>query len=469
MKPMLRAGVAAGLAVAVAAITAGGSVLTVREPAPARPVDPDGRTVTVCPAAPMVNITSATTWGSLGVRSVTETDLRPVPTGRGVTLTGTQQPTMMVAEGRQNLASAASAYAKQGAGPERGIALARCGTPGTSTWLTGLVSQPDDPAGGRRSEVLLINPDAGQAEVDLVIYGPSGIQVASGARGIAVPARSVRAVALETLFTRAEPVGVEVRTNRGRVAALARQHLAAGAQPSGTDWQVAAAPPATRQIVPGVPGGPGARLLVLSNPGNRRTTASIEVLGPGGTFAPVDASTLDVNAQSTASVSLAQGLDGEAAAVRITSDQPLVASVAARSADAGPNADAAVQPAAGPVVGLGIGALAVAPGVQGTVLVSNDGDAEVTVPLRLVGVDGNQLSAIELRVPAGATAPWVLDRVEQPAAVRVQAPADSRIYAGVVLTSAADPVGGLSSAPISVPEQQQGGSIDPRHDPGAGR
>lgn len=468
-RTLLRLVTVVGLVLLVTALTIGGSLLPTREPAAARPVDPDGRTVTICPAAPTISVASTTAWGSLGVREVGQEGLRTIPTGTGSVLTDSAGPMLMVAEGRQNQASAASAFSREPAGPNRGLALARCGTPATSLWFTGLVSNPDDPALGLRSEVVLINPDEGQAEVDLVLFGPSGVQAASGARGIAVPARSVRTVALESLFTRPDPVGVEVRTNRGRVAAVVRQHVSAGVQPTGTDWQVASAAPAGTQIVPGIPGGPGPRTLVLSNPGKRRTTATVEVLGPQGTFAPVDAASIDINAESTAAVSLAAGLDGEPGAVRVVADQPLVAAVVARSAENGPDADVAIQPASVNVSGVGIAALAAAPGVTGDVLVTNGGDAEVIVPLTATGADGREIAATELVVRPGSTSGWRLEVVNEIASVRLDAPDDARIWAGVAVASSADPAGGLATSPLSVPERQQGGGIEPDFDPGAGR
>lgn len=465
--PLVRIAVVGALCAALAGATLGGSALPEREPRPAPPVDPDGRTVTVCPAAPTINLVSTTTWGALTTRPITEEGTAPVPAGRGLTLTDQPQPVVMIAEGRQNHGAAAAAFAKEAEGPDRGLALTRCGTPATSLWFTGLVSDPDGSA-ATRTEVLLINADAGAAEVDLVLFGPSGLQVAPGARGVAIPARSVRSVALDTLFTRAEPVGLQVRTTRGRIAAVARPKVSAGVQAAGTDWQASSLAPATEQIVAGIPAGPGPRTLMLTNPGKRRTTATVEVLGPDGTFAPVDASTVDVNAESTVSVALQQAMQGEPGALRIRAEQPLVAAVAARSGD-DPEADIAIQASSAPLSGTSIGGVAVAGGTRGTLLITNPGDREIGVTARVVATDGAELTSTELRVAPGSTAPWVIDGIERPAAVLVGAPEDGAAYAGLVLTSAADPEGGLATSSLSIPSQEQGGGIDPIFDPGAGR
>ncbi|WP_432558445.1 DUF5719 family protein [Granulicoccus sp. GXG6511] len=465
--PVVRLAVVGGLCLAIAGATLGGAALPVSEPRPLPPVDPDGRTVTVCPAAPTVNLVSTTTWGALNTRPITEERASPVPAGRGLTLTDQSNPVVMIAEGRQNEGAAAAVFARHAEGPERGLSMARCGTPATTTWFTGLVSDPDGGTAGR-TEVLLINADAGSAEADLILFGPDGLQVAPGARGIAVPARSARTVALDTLFTRAEPVGLQVRTTRGRVAAVVQQRTSAGAQPAGTDWQVGSAPPAPEQVVAGIPAGPGPRTLILTNPSSRRTTATVEVLGPDGTFAPVDASTVDVNAEATAAVPLHPALNGEPGAVRIRAEQPLTAAVVSRSGD-DPLADIAVQPSSPALSATSIGGVAVAQGVRGTLLVTNPGEQEITVPARVVGTDGAELGATEVRVPPGSTAPWIIDGIDRPAAVLVRAPAGGSAYAGLVLTSGEAPAGGLATSPLSVPAQEQGGGIEPVFDPGAGR
>jgi hypothetical protein len=466
----LRAGAVAGIGLAVATLAAVGGALPVSQPRSVPPVEPDGRTVTVCPPARTVSIASATTWGTLGVRTLTEDQLRTVATGSGFTWADQTEALAVVAEGRQALNSAASAYAKEGTGRDRGLSLTRCTTPVTSAWFTGLWSASAAEEVSHRSEVLLINPDVGQAEVDLRFFGPHGLQVAAGGRGIAVPARSVRAVALDTLFTRPEPVGLHVRTTTGRVVPVIRQYTGQGVQSAGSDWQVATTPPATGQVVPGIPGGPGPRTLVLTNPGSRRTTATVEALGTSGTFAPVDAGSVDINAESTTWVSLAQGLNGEPGAVRITADQPVITTVSARSADGGPDADIAMQSATRPLTGTALAAVAGAPGTHGEVLVSNAGAADVVVPLRLVGTDGIELSATELIVAAGTTARWEVGDVEQPASVHLRTPDDTTLYAGVLLTSTAEPAGGLGTTALSAAweyDRELGG--EPAHDPGVAR
>lgn len=464
--PARRAAAVGAVALAAAALVAGAATATPTPVPPPDPVDTTGRTVAVCPAAPVVNIVSTSRGGELAIRPVGAERATPLPAGQGATQAATE-PLLVVAEGRQSTGSAGSSFLSAASGQDRGLALARCVAPGTSSWFTGLYAS-GQATGGRatlRSEVILTNTDATRADVDLRLLGPNGAVTAAGARGLTVPARSSRVVALEGLVADKGPLGVQVRASRGRIHATVRQRAAYGSVPGGTDLQVPSTNPATQQVVPGVPGVPGERTLVLTNPGDRRTTAKVEVLGRTGTFAPVDAGQVDVNAGATVQVSLTRGLAQEAAAVRVTTDQPVVAAMVAQASDDPATGDVAVQPAAEPLGPTAIGALAVDRGVAGAVIVTNAGSADTVVSLHLVGVDGRELKTGELPVRAGATAQWEVAQVDVPAGVVVRTPRGATTYAGLVLTSVAGP--GLASSPLSVPEQASGGP-EPQHAPGLG-
>ncbi|WP_460766863.1 DUF5719 family protein, partial [Mariniluteicoccus flavus] len=390
----------------------------------------------------------------------------PLPAGRGASLAAAE-PLLVIAEGRQSTGSAAAAYAATPDGADRGLALARCVAPATTSWFTGLYAGGSGP-GGRattRSEVVLVNPDSTRADVDLRVLGPAGQIAAPGGRGLTVPARSTRVVALESLVSERGALGVQVRASRGRIHATVRQRAGFGPLPGGMDLQVPSAQPSTVQVVPGIPDGPGERTLVVTNPGDRRTTAKVELMGPNGTFVPAEARTLDVNAGSTAQVSLAQGLAQEAGAVRVTTDQPVTAAVVAHASDDAATSDIAVQPAAERLGPTAIGAFAVTRGVVGAVVVTNLGVSDTVVGLRLVATDGRELKSAELPVRAGATALWEIAQVDQPAGVVVRSAKGATTHAGLVVTNATGP--GLATTPLSAPEPATTGA-DPEHAPGLG-
>lgn len=461
MNPLHRIAAVAGLGMATALLALGGNIAQPKAVQADPPVDASGRTVMVCPQAQDTIVATSSTWGSLDVRGLASDSAQPVPAGKGLLVTGTNEPQVILAEGRQTSAAAGSVFSSELGGADRGLSLARCAHPATVSWFTGLGASAE-----QRSEVVLTNPDLGPAEVDLRFYGRDGQQTAPGGRGISIPGRSSRTVAVESLFTSEDPVGLEVRTSRGRVASVVRQRAGSGAQPAGSDWQVPAQGLRTSFIIPGVPDGPGLRRLVLTNPGERRADAKIEVLGPDGTFTPLDASSLEVNGHSTASIPLHQGLREEAVAVRVTSDQPLVGSVVATSSQNPAEADLAVQPSADMLTGSALGAIAVAKDVTGAVVVTNTAATDALVSLKLYSATGAELKGVELQVPAGTSRLWEIQQVDQPASVLIRTPKDAQLYAGVVLTSATGQLG-LATTPVAVPELTTGG-IDPILDPEVG-
>nr|BFE86690.1 hypothetical protein GCM10020093_092910 [Planobispora longispora] len=121
-------------------------------------------------------------------------------------------------------------------------------------------------------------------------------------------------------------MAVEVRTGPGRVTAAARAVMRGG---KGVDWLPAAAPPATRVVVPAVPGGGGGRELLVATPAEVDTLVEVKALTPDGTYALKGRELVEVPAGSVATVDLSEGVGGQPAALVLTSDTPIVAGVVA--------------------------------------------------------------------------------------------------------------------------------------------
>ena len=162
---------------------------------------------------------------------------------------------------------------------------------------------------------MLANLDATEAAVDITVLSDQGRLVAPGSRGIVVTGNSQRVVSLGQVVNSSAPVTLLVETSEGRVAAHVRQRWWRGATPVGADWITAGAAPATDIVVPGIPEGPGARDLVVANPGERIASVRIEVLGTAGRAAIAGFETIDLPAQTTRQVSLANGLAEQAGAL----------------------------------------------------------------------------------------------------------------------------------------------------------
>ena len=117
-------------------------------------------------------------------------------------------------------------------------------------------------------------------------------------------------------------MAVEVRAVSGRVAAAARVVVGKG---KGTDWLPMAAEPATKVVVPGVPGGGGRRELYVTAPGEVDTVVRVKALTADGFYAMKNREVLEVPAGSTASVDLSTGMAGQPSALVLSADVPIVA------------------------------------------------------------------------------------------------------------------------------------------------
>ena len=165
--------------------------------------------------------------------------------------------------------------------------------------------------------------------MDLRFYGRRGRVAVPGSPGLTIDAHSSRTVSLSGVVQTQGALGLSVQTSQGRVTAVAkrlRTTLSSRPASTGCCRQPDRAP---RSLIPGVPGDEGGRQLVVTNPGAERATVQVQLLGLQGPYTPTGAETLEVAAESSASVDLEAGLAGEAASVVLTSDFPVTGAVIA--------------------------------------------------------------------------------------------------------------------------------------------
>ncbi len=389
--------------------------------------------------------------GTLQASRMGGTDSSPVidltTRGSGKLLRSPQSSLVLNAEGAMSDDSAGVIYQRSESGQNRGLELGPCVVPGVDQWLTGLGG-----TSALRSNITLTNPDAVDAIVDLRIYGEDGPVAAAGASGLTVPADGSRTISLADLIDTAGSIAVEVRASTGRVGIMAEDIRTSGADPGGIDFHPGSAAPATRQIVPGVPGGKGSRTLHLVNPGLSRATVTLQILGPDGAFAPAGASTVAVPAQSTTSIDVTDGLAGQLGTVELTSDQPVTAAVRSISQSTDSGEDLAVstaQPELGP---LALAPLAIADQATNQLAVSNAGSRSVTVSLGLFDLNGVSLYTEDIPIAPHSTAGRQLTQ-PAPAYLTLKAPTGAEIYAGVTESSDQDSVAGLTAAALTSPDQ----------------
>ena len=381
--------------------------------------------------------------------------------GRGAALTPAPAPVLMRADGTIAPTAVGAVLSRSTEGAEAGLAAAPCLVPSTAAWLPGIASGASD-----RTELVLGNSDDAAATVDLSFYGRNGRVAVPGSPGVEVPARSSRSVSLSGLVDAEGPLTVSVQATQGRVTAAARRIRTAGDQAAGADWVVPATAPATSVVVPAVPGDDGTRELVVTNPGELRTTVSVSVLGLQGPFAPAGAETLELGPQSSGTLALAEGLAGTGSGVALTSEQPVTAAVVSTSDRSGAQPDIAVQPATPALVRTGVSAIATTKDADAELVVSNAATDDVGVHFSIRSLAGVEMRAGDILLAAGGSA---TRRLASPTSsyVVVTVPDGSSVTGGVDLVEPDGAVAGLASIPLVSPDTS-GPPPVVQQDPGAG-
>ncbi len=236
------------------------------------------------------------------------------------------------------------------------------------------------------TDLLVVNPDASEAVVDLTLYGADGEIVALGARGIAVGPEASRTIALSVLADVEGPVGVAYRASRGRAAVVARTDA------PGALEAVTASTVDTQHLLAGVPAGATSVSVLATNPGNERATLEVTALGESLEYTPEGGDEVIVEPYSTVSLDLAPALAGEATGLHVVSDVEVGVGLAT-----GTGTDPAVASPVTAAVELG----AFAP-AGGTLQLSNPGGEEATAEVTTTVIDADPITST-MTVPAGVT------------------------------------------------------------------
>ncbi len=218
-----------------------------------------------------------------------------------------------------------------------GFAASACGEPSAESWL---VAGSTDV--GRTSLVLLTNPTHVTANVSITIYGESGVVATPGSNGIAVPARSQKAVAVAGLAPNVVAPVVRVSSRGGLVFATVQQSIVRGLKPGGIEMATPSAAPATTQTIPGVvfaqspsaaPSDSGSTnddsepVVRLMSTGDRESVATVTVASedPAG---PTHAFTVVNRPWASSDIPLSGVGDGTYT-VTVSADTPVVAAARA--------------------------------------------------------------------------------------------------------------------------------------------
>jgi hypothetical protein len=244
-----------------------------------------------------------------------ELSLLTVPAASSATKKGTAQPTGWSVTASGTMAQAMEAEVAQSSG----LANLRCGGPGSNIWFVG----PGQQNGAAQIQLDLMNVDSLAASVDISMITDAGPVQAGDDTGITVPPHQTVTESLSSTAGNSSVVAIEVHTSSGRVAADVSEGPAHG---STTSWLPSAAEPATQLVIPGVPPSSSAAELFLAVPGTADAKVNVVAITPQGQYRPFGTQAIDLPGESASSMALTP-LGGTAAALEITSNVPVTATV----------------------------------------------------------------------------------------------------------------------------------------------
>jgi hypothetical protein len=253
--------------------------------------------------------------GAISAAGPAGLSLLTVPAASSVTRKGTAEPTAWSVTASGTMAQAMEAEVAQSSG----LASLRCGEPGSNLWFVG----PGQQNGAAQIQLDLMNVDSLAASVDISMITDAGPIQAGDDTGITVPPHQTVIESLSSAAGSSSVVAIEVHTSSGRVAADVSEGSSHGKT---TSWLPSAAAPGTQLVIPGVPPSSHAAELFLAVPGTSDAKVNVLAITPQGQYRPFGSQAVDLPGESASSMALTP-LGGTAAALEITSNVPVTATV----------------------------------------------------------------------------------------------------------------------------------------------
>lgn len=291
----------------------------------------------ICPGAALnTGGTSGTAVGEfnrIGSASISSTSVV------GVSSSDVGGATLLTAAGESDQGSAAlnAGQVQNASSPTlNGLLGASCQAPSTAHWLLG-----GDTATGRETLLLLSNPGAVPATVNLRVFAEGAEVTASGLSGIAVSAGATQVVPLSSVIPETRAFAVEVQSRGAAVGAWLQQRTVRGLLYAGADFVSPLTEIGTSLTVPGIliRGSKDAAELITTksdyedivpalrvfNPSDKTATFTAQIFGANEkTFGTVIRETIP--AHSTQDFAISGLADGDYAAF-ISSDESIAAAV----------------------------------------------------------------------------------------------------------------------------------------------
>lgn len=322
-----------------------------------------------------------------------------------------------------------------------GLVVGACAGIVDEAWLLGLGS-----GNQHFSTLILTNLGSSTAAVDVTLWGADGPVDAVDADGIVIEPGAVRRIRLDTLAAGEAELAVHLERRRGSVSAVVNDTSTATFR--GTEPVSPAPSPRRDQVVGGLPGGSATSTLLLLNPGTSTARVRVEVVGKDGTFAPSGLDEVTVRGGTVGSFTVPASVGSDPAALRLTSDQPVSATVRVAPS----TNDYAYAEAAVPLTGPAVVPVALGPSSAPPRLVLTAPGRAATVEVEAFDAGMTPLGSSRVEVAAGTTLETVPD--VDGAAYLVLRPTGDVVAAATYVRGDAVSSLALTSAPVSVKAPQ---------------
>jgi hypothetical protein len=205
---------------------------------------------------------------------------------------------------------------------------ALCSSPASSQWFVG--GTADITTSGR---LIIINSGLGNAVVDLEVFTERGKQPN---RAVNISSKSYAVISIDTLAPGDKTLAIHVLPRFGRINAYVIDEQGKGLKSLGGDLINPMSMASKLLIIPAIPNQnsknspPLAHLLRVLTPGDIDTNITVEVISSDGIFIPVGFNSREIFAGQVTEMSFAPKISSSVMAIRITSSEPIVASVKSR-------------------------------------------------------------------------------------------------------------------------------------------
>jgi len=202
-----------------------------------------------------------------------------------------------------------------------------CSGPAASQWFSGGTANVTT-----KGRLILANSGLSDAIVDIQTYSENGKQPV---KSLNLKSKSYMQLSLDSLAPGDKSLAVQVVPRSGRVNAFMIDEQGAGLKALGGDFVNPVAVASKVLVIPAVPNqiskkgekASSTHTLRIVAPGDVDTSFTVELLTSDGRFVPVGLNARTINAGVVTEFALAPKLSTSSFAVRITSAEPIVASI----------------------------------------------------------------------------------------------------------------------------------------------